>query len=90
MKKIRKIVVLAFVSSILFFNYLTLFAEDPIIEIPWNPDFPAIGDLQTCQQNLEYGWTRGSVEWVCTVQWVCPECRCTPEACGQVSIGHKY
>lgn len=76
------------ITAVLCTNFLIVFADDPIIEIPWNPDLPAIGRLEKCSQDLGDDWFRGSVKWVCTVQWVCPLCRCTPEACGHVSIGH--
>lgn len=88
MKKLKFVLVLSFVAVLLFFNYLTLFADVTVVDYKWKYDLPAVGKLEACQQKLGYGWIRGSVEWVCIVQWVCPECKCTAEACGQVSITH--
>ena len=88
MKKFRSAFIVFAVLTIFSANFSTLFADENPIEIPWIPDFPAIGKQLPCQQNLSNGFTRGSVKWVCVTQWVCPECTCTPEACGEVSVVH--
>ena len=88
MKRIRRIFIVLAVITVLSTNLMTLLADGFTLEIPWNPDFPTAGILEACSQDLGGGWKRNSVKWVCFVQWVCPSCRCTPEACGHVSIGH--
>ncbi len=90
MKKIRNIIVGLAVITVLFTNFQALYADGFLNYVPYRTDIPAVGDLKHCPQNLGGHWSRGSVEWVCTVQWVCPECTCIPEACGHVSNGHIY
>ncbi len=88
MKRISRIFTALVLVAVFCINVNILVADENPIDIPWISDYPAIGKLDNCQQNLSNGFTRGSVKWVCTVQWVCPTCSCTPEACGEVSVGH--
>jgi hypothetical protein len=91
MRKIKIVLMLVFVSGLLFVNIFTLFADNGPQTYSWDYiNLPSVGDLVGCTYHYNNDWFTGSVEWVCIVQWVCPECRCTPEPCGEVSIGHKY
>ncbi len=88
MKRIRRIFTALVLVAVFCINVNTLVADENPIDVPYRIDYPAVGILERCQQNLGDRWTRGSVKWECYVQWVCPNCYCTPEACGEVSVGH--
>ena len=58
MKKIKIALVLMFASSLLFYNYLTAFADDgPLYHYSWDYiNLPAVGDLVGCTYHYNNDW----------------------------------